>query len=326
MTDGILAGIRDLFNHGNPVTSPKPVTDDDLRTAYKQQESITDKLPWIDLVGDQGKTVLLEDAQSVGAVFDLSQLAVEGRSADFLVAIRNALQQFIRESCDRYPKGQSPWVFSVYAKRERTRFRDFPQRVKAYANKVQKGERHPFTDHYIDKIFTPHIEDMSVDRGLFKDALTNEPWGGSQREIRLVVYRRISRVGKQRLTPEKALDQVCRKIEMNLQAAQVHCRRLTGLEIRQWLARMLNPSPASTGGDVKAFCEQMPDIRPETRPVDWSLADDVTSRKVRSDLGKGIWWFDDIAHSVLTVERLRSAPEIGQLSAERILGGESAGA
>lgn len=323
---GVVRALRDAIAHGNPFTSPSPVTDADLKRAYRRHPSITDKLPWIDLVGANGDTVLLEDARSVGAVFELDQLAVEGRSQAYLVSIRDALQQFVRESCARYPAGQSPWVFSIYAKREKATFRDIPEAIRRYAKDMQKQNPHPFTDYYIDKVLGPHFEDLAQDSGLFKDDLSGLPWGGCVREIRLVVYRRISATQKQRVSADKELDQVCKRIALNLRSASVEATRLNGEEIRYWLARWLNPRPMSTGGDAKKFCDLMPSIDPEDRPVDWSLADDVTSRSVRSDKDKGIWWFDEMPHTVLSVERLRSAPAIGQMTAERILGGEAAGA
>ena len=321
-----LRALGDWFAHGNPVSKPQ-LTDKDVMAAYQQNPSITDKLPWIDLVGKDGNAVLLEDAHSVGAVFDIRQLAVEGRSEDYLVTIRNTLMQFVTESADKLAKARNPWVFSIYAKRETVTFRRVPEAVRQYAYSAQNGNPHPFTDHYIDHIFTPHYEDLAREQGLFKDELTHHPWGGCLREIRLVVYRRVGRTEKNRLSPEQALESVCRKVTQNLQAAEVDCRRLNGQEIRTWLVTWLNPRPKTTHGDVKAFCDQLAPIdAPEERPFDWSLADDVTSRSVRSDDQKGLWWFDDLPHRLLSVERLSSKPEIGQLTAERILGGGHAGA
>ena len=324
--DLLLGAARDFFIHGSPLGSDDPLTDKDLRQAYKRHPSITDKLPWIDLVGEESNVVLLEDARSVGAVFDLEQLAVEGRSPEYLVSIRDALQQFVRESSDRHPMGRNPWVFSIYAKSEKATFREIPALIEKYAREAQDEEPHPFTKHYIDKVLTPHFEDLASPNGLFKDNLSGLPWGGCIREIRLVIYRRISRSHKQRLNPDKDLENVCKRVELNLRNASVKATRLSGQQIREWLVRWLNPRPKSTGGDVKKFCEQLPAIDPENRPVDWSLADDVTSRVVRSDKDKGTWWFDELPHTLLTVGRLRASPLIGQISAERILGGEAAGA
>ena len=318
--------VADYLGHGNPFTSPKPLTDADLRKAYQTHPPITDKLPWIDLIGDQGSTVLLDDGISVGTVFLLQPLAVEGRSEDFLVAMRDALTQFVRESCDCLPAGQSPWVMTLYAKNEKTSFRSLTETVRGYARNCQSGASHRWTEHYMDHILGPHIEDMAADQGLFVDEYSDHPWGGQVRELNLVVYRRVSRSRKQRLNPEEALENVCRRIVQNLRAASIEGQRMSGEDIRVWLARWLNPRPHSTNGDVKRFCEQLPPLDPVNRPYDWCLADDVTSRTVRSDAEQGIWYLDEIPHTLLTTERLRSSPVIGQLSAERILGGESGGA
>ncbi len=313
--------LADFFRHGNGLTSPKPLTDADLAQAYRSDPSISDRLPWIDLIGDNQQTILLDDARSVGAVFRLDPIACEGRSIDFLRHTRDALTQFIRDSCDILPAGKSPWVVALYAKNDPVPFRSLPDTLKDYARAQQGDALHPFTHHYIEDIFTPHIEDMAQAEGLFVDELTDEVWGGQHRDIHLVVFRRVS--GRERSTPEDALAIVCQRITRNLRAANLSAQRLDGQAIRRWLACWLNPSPKSTGGDQKRFCEQLPPFNDEDRPADWCLTDDVMSRQVRSDHEQGIWWFDEQAHTLLSIERLRAAPDIGQLTAERTLGGES---
>ena len=318
-----LDGVKDFFVAGNPTTKPRPVTDDDLKNAYRQQDSFTDKLPWIDLVGEHGDYVLLEDARSVGGVLDLTPIAAEARSLDFLVTTRDAIQRFITDSFTAYQPNDCPWVVSLYARNDAIEFKKLPDRVWQYVHKIfeQRSVEIPdFTRHYLDEIFIPHIEDMACEQGLFVDELTDEPWGGSRRTLRLVVYRRRAKLGKYRHSPEQELKQTLAKVQQNLRSAGIISRRLSGTEIRAWLASWLNPAPKAFGRSTENLLAALPELDMNDLPYDWSLADDVTSRDVRSDKEASTWCFDGLPHTVLTVERLRNRPDIGQTSAERTLG------
>ena len=51
-----------------------------------------------------------------------------------------------------------------------------------------------------------------------------------------------------------------------------------------------------------------------------TLAEALTLAMPRSDSRTATWWFDGVAHTVVTVQGLRRAPEIGHMTAERQVG------
>lgn len=307
------AGAVDALTQGSPFGDDKPLTDADLKAAYRRLPSISDKLPWLDLVGENYNTVLLDDAVSVGAAWRVTPAAVEGRSDDYIAQVRDAVQRALNHALPT--PAANPWVVTCYARREAATFAAHSEPVRRYAQEKTAGREHPFTDHYLDTVLAPHLQDTAAPRGLFTDNLSDLRWGGADWEIILTLHRRIPRGVKQRRSPEQALELAGKQFAQALRQANVVLRRLDGYALRAWLARWLNPRPKQTGGDVNAFIEALPDFATADRPVDWSLADDVASRDVRSDGAD--WYFDGMPHTLLHVGRLRAAPAIGQTTAER---------
>ncbi|MFW9322375.1 TraC family protein, partial [Glaesserella parasuis] len=78
---------------------------------YKPSLSFVDRLPWVEFL-DENKTLLLEDGRSVGAVFEITVIGTEGRSAEFLA---NARTQVCHAIQDSFPElDMSPWVVQFY--------------------------------------------------------------------------------------------------------------------------------------------------------------------------------------------------------------------
>lgn len=319
---------RDLFFKGSPM-SEKLVTDDDLRGGYKSRPSICSKLPWLDIVGDDN-AVLLEDAKSVAGVMELKPISIEARSLEYIVGRRDALQRILSESFPEYR--HSPWTVQIYAFPDAAGFRDLPDYLMDYAldrHQKRDADLAPFTHWFIDKVWRPHIEDMAAEEGLFLegDEDDGKPWGGNYRRVYMVFYRRHTSSSKMKKgqTPETELDAICQKLSTTLRSGNVRSRRLQGEEIRNWLFRWFNPNPKATGGDTEALLKSSPyslSAQDEMElPVGFTLADDVMTRDCRSDKETQNWYFDGMAHTVLTVEQLRQRPEIGQLTAERTVAG-----
>jgi len=322
--------MKSLFLQGSPITDGSAATDADLEGGYAQRKSISDQLPWLGVVGNDD-CVLLEDGYSVAGVLEIMPISTEARSLEYLIERRDALQRAINNTFPGHDR--CPWILQCYAFPEKSEYRKFPERLKAYARDRQSrqaGELHPYTDWFIDQILTPHVEDMSHPEGFFIDDTSGQElaWGGNLRKVYLVIYRRLPRGLKLRrgLTPEVELDGIAKKFMMNLSGAGIRCTRLKGEVIRNWLFRWFNPSPTITDGDVDAYLAMRPYLESDAAesldflPFDYSLADDVVSGDVRSDKKTKNWYFDGVPHTVLTVERLAYRPEIGVLSAERELG------
>lgn len=326
ITDTIKSMFRDapdavveMAKEGSPFSEDKPQTDSDLRKRYRNPyPSISDKLPWLDLVGDNYESVLLDDAVSVGAAYRIKPASVEGRSAEYVAGARDAIKSALNNALPKNHVGKNPWVVAFYAKRERNTFKKHINRIREYAKEKTNGREHPFTDHYIDNVLAPHLMDATNPNGLFIDNLTDRPWGAVDWEIIVTIHKRQSRVQKkQRRTPEQELENIGKQFTQALRNANIIASRMSGREIRAWLARWLNPAPKETNGDVEAFIDGLPAFEHEDRPFDWSLSDDVASRDIKTE--NNFWYFDSKPHTIISVSRLRSAPVIGQTTAERQL-------
>ena len=318
--------LKQLFLSGAPI-GDAPATDEDLEKAYRQSKSISDKLPWLGIVGNDD-AVLLEDAYSCAAVIDVKPISTEARSATYMIDKRNAIQRAIVSSFPGH--ANAPWVVQVFAFPDKASFKQLPEMIRAYARQRQAkqvGDIHPYTDWYIDNVYAPHIEDMAAPEGLFLDDASGNDlaWGGNYRRVRIVIYRRLTRGLKLRkgATPASELDGVCKKFLLNLNAVGIKASRMSGQEIRDWLFRWFHPSPRQTQGDTEVHLQQNPYQETDAAdsdeflPFDYSLADDVMTGDVRSDKETRNWYFDGIPHTVLNVERMTQRPEIGVLSAER---------
>jgi len=316
---------EDIINTGSPF-SQSNVTEDDFKKAYANDKSITGYLPWMDII-DENK-VLLDDAISVAAVYELTSLPTEARSEDFLISRRDAIEQFITGTFPEHNK--APWVVSTYSWKDRDSFRKLPEQVRQYAyDRAQErhSDPHPYTDWFIDNIFKQHIDDLSSKNGFFTDPLFSDlKWGGNYQKIYITFYRR-NMPGIQRKkgqTPEKELDQQCNRVEQMFQSLGLKAQRLNGESIRNWLFLWFNPNPQQTNGDQAQYLQQNKyEEQSDDALADYDLSTDVMSRNVRSDAKTKAWYFDGLPHALLSVQRMSNIPKIGHLSAERYEGDSS---
>ncbi|TRC69202.1 hypothetical protein FEA33_00500, partial [Mannheimia haemolytica] len=70
-----------------------------------------DHLPWGEYLNEHG-VILLDDARSVGAVFDIKPIGTAGRSIEFLSRIRNLVKDALQDSFDELDI--NPYVVQFY--------------------------------------------------------------------------------------------------------------------------------------------------------------------------------------------------------------------
>ncbi len=83
----------------------------DEAALYAHNPSFTDYLPWVEYL-DTEQCFLLDDNRSVGAVFELLPIGTEGREPDWLMAVRDALEDALQDSFDELD--QAPWVAQFF--------------------------------------------------------------------------------------------------------------------------------------------------------------------------------------------------------------------
>src|SRR3569623_1356709 len=221
------------------------VTQADLRRQYRRPPSLVGHLPWLEYL-PAPQCFLLEDGRSVGALFELEQVACEARPDRFLKTLRDTLQNAITHSI---PEEDNPWVLQCYLQDEpdltavHTAMRDYVQPA------VQGSA---YTTHYLAHL-AQHLEDVCRPGGLFIDeAVTGAAGRGQRRRVRGTLYRRQDsrRPGTHAVSPEEELNDVLAKLFQTLRASGLRVQRGGGREFYEWLLPWFTPAPPMTGGNA----------------------------------------------------------------------------
>ena len=214
----------------------------DEAAQYAHNPSFTDHLPWVEYLEDE-QCFLLDDNRSVGAVFELQPIGTEGREPEWLLAARDALEDALQDSFDELD--QAPWVVQFYCQDD-SDFSPYLERLERYIAPRAQGT--PFTEAFLASM-QRHLDAIAKPGGLFDDHIISHlPWRGSNRRIRLVVYRWLGDQGDDDTqSPAQLLSRTCDRLVASLQACGVSPRRLTGRDFYTWLLPWFNPAPALTG-------------------------------------------------------------------------------
>jgi len=297
-------------------TDAPPLTSARIKQGYERPASFTDLLPWVEYHPDT-RSFLLADGISLGALFEIEAVGCEARTPAFLTRLRNALQTAMNEALPEMD--DAPWILQVYVQDEPS-LTGFTRSLEAYANNQAKGTE--FTHHY-QAVMAAHLKDISRQGGLFEDtAVMGSRWQGQIRRIRAVLYRRLKPTLKlpSAIEVEEALKDVTIKWVASLEAAGVKATRATGEAFYEWLLRWFNPNPDIAPGDPAKLLELAPYPGDAHLPFGYDFAEQLTLSTPRSDQATGTWLFDHLPHTVVTVQRLRRAPQIGHFTAERQAG------
>lgn len=304
----------------------KPATQSDAAALYDVKPSFVDLLPWMEYL-PQEQAMLLEDGKSLAAFFELTPIGTEGRDPEWLRVARDALENALQDSFDELDV--SPWVVQFYAKDE-TNWDEYLQQLRDYIQPRAQGTA--FSEMYLD-LFKHHLAAISKPGGLFEDTKVSQlPWRGQQRRVRIVVYRRSTGDGKIRgQSPSQYLRNISDRLVGGLANAGIKARRMDGYDIRHWMLHWFNPLPDHLGTTRKDFDRffELVNTRAEPGEEDLPLAsgDDFSQglfyREPRSDSKKGLWYFDGQPHRVILLDRLREAPKTGHLTGETRKGGDA---
>lgn len=299
-----------------PLKRPGKMTRQDEEKVYHANPSIIDFLPWAEFL-DEEQCLLLDDGVSVGAVYDVTPVATEGRTEERLEQIRDSVEDALQDSFDEHDV--NPWVVQFFCQDEDDTDA-YLDRLRGYVK--PHAQRTAFTDAWLGEM-ERHIRSISRPEGLFTDSLiTGQPWRGQQRRTRMVVYRWL---GKSRdpMPPVAMLNQVCDRVVNALGGAGIRCTRQNGLQVHGWLLRLFNPSPdwveKTTLYRQAAYAD--PRETPEgTVPVSNDFAETLWFTPPVSDPENGVWWIDNKPHCAVAVEKLRTPPEPGTLTGEKSRG------
>lgn len=290
-------------------------TQADEQASYAHGPSFTDHLPWVEYLEDS-RCFLLEDNRSVGALFELQPIGTEGRELDWLMQARDAIEDALQDSFDEHDS--TPWVVQFFCQDE-CDFSPYLQQLRSYIREPARDSA--FSASYL-AIIQRHLQAIAKPGGLFDDTVvTHLPWRGTQRRVRLVIYRWLESEDDPGGTPEQALNLACERLTNALLACGVPSRRLDGRDLYAWLLPWFNPAPGLGAARPEDFYHRVPyseagedDSLP--LPFDHDFAERLFFSEPRSDTDKGLWYFDGLPQRVVVVDKLRRPPRIGQLCGE----------
>ncbi len=285
-----------------------------VKELYREPSSFTDLLPWVEYNADSG-CFLLEDGVSVGALFEIQPVGTEARTAAFMTELRDAVQSALNDAIPE--EDGAPWVLQIYVQDEPS-LGQFAQDLSEYPD--SRLCHTSFTQHQ-QAMMQEHLSRISKPGGLFVDqAVTGTPWRGKQRIVRATLYRRLNTSGKPPplVEVEEALNEVAAKWIVALASAGVRAYRADGKHLYEWLLRWFNPAAEVANGDPDELLKMAPYPGDTAMPFGYEFAEQLTLSMPRSE--DGVWWFDEIPHTVVTVQGLRRAPDIGHMTAARVSG------
>lgn len=306
----------------------KPATTASVAALYDVKPSFVDLLPWMEYLPEE-QAMLLEDGKSLAAFFEITPIGTEGRDPEWLRKARDAMENALQDSFDELDA--SPWVVQFYAKDE-TSWEDYLEQLRNYVQPRAQGSA--FTEMYL-QLFKHHLAAISKPGGLFGDTKVSQlPWRGQQRRVRMVVYRRSTGDGNIRgQNPSVYLRNICERLVGGLANAGIKTRRMDGHDIRHWLLHWFNPHADHLGSsrkDLDRFFELV-NSRNSDKPEEDELplasggdfAQGLFYREPESNAEKGLWYFDGLPHRVIVLDRLRDAPKTGHLTGETRKGGDA---
>ncbi|MGS3274651.1 conjugative transfer ATPase [Serratia marcescens] len=297
-----------------PLRRPGKMTVKDEQQVYHANPSIVDYLPWAEFL-DREQCILLDDGVSVGAVFDITPVATEGRTDDRLEQMRDTVEDALQDSFDEHD--ENPWIAQFFCQDENN-VDAYLDRLKGYIKPHAQGSQ--LSESWL-KETERHMRGIARPEGLFKDTLiTDQPWRGQQRRTRMVVYRWIGKGNTDPMPPIAMLNQTCERVTGALNGAGVVCVRQNGGQVHDWLLRHFNPSPewvdkGTLYRDAAYFDSR--DTPEGAMPVQNDFAETLLFTPPVSDPAQGVWWFDNQAHCAIPVEKLRRPPEPGTITGEQ---------
>jgi len=276
--------------------------------------SFTDLLPWTDYLPDE-QAFLLEDGVSRGAVFELTPTSTEGRTAEFLQRQADAVRSAVNGSFPELDEGE--WVVQFFAQDD-PRIDSVHDELVAYIKPEILATQ--YTQDYLRRL-RDHLSHVSRVNGLFIDTeVSGIRFRGQRRRIRAVVYRRRPRtqdLDSDGVGAAEQLRNACERFEASLRQGGVPTHRCTGKDFYEWLLPWFNPRPGIAPDSVAQLLRLAPYPGDEDLPFGRDFADLLLLSKPRSDVERGLWYFDDLPHAALTFQQLRNKPVVGHLTAER---------
>ncbi|QLB13901.1 conjugative transfer ATPase [Bisgaardia hudsonensis] len=277
---------------------------------YNQVPSFIDHLPWAEFLETEG-VMLLDDARSLGAVFEIKPVGTAGRSEHYLSRIRNLVKDALQDSFDELDT--YPYVVQFFCQDDDD-LQPYIENLRDYVMEGAKGSA--FTEEWL-RVQEKHFKDIGKPEGLFiDDRVTNTAWSGRIRRTYMVVYRYIDK--NEEANAIELLNNACERINGALTTAGLHVSRLNEKKIHQWLLRWFNPNPsANFEGLTNNECYRYLETANDNDDIPLAFSDFSENLFYSQPENKGnYWYFDGQPHEVIVVNNLRRQPDIGLMTGE----------
>ena len=310
-----------------PATGEVPLTNDEYSHIYDRVKSFTDYLPWLDY-DPELKVFEFDDHVSVGALFEIQPVDVDGRPQ----AALEQLEKNLTRALHTLPQDDKwPWIIQLY-------LQDEPILKGGDLLREYARENARETDHAKAwfKSMDEHFEQLQNKKGIFRDPITNKPWMGIHRRVRLCVYRRGQREeyldSKDRprhgvLPPAEALENAITPFISMLKQLGMKVRRCDGKDMYQWMLPWLSPKPTGYQ-NAYDYMGDRPYPNEDDKAIAFDLAAAVTTESPRTvgndeHENSGTYYFCGQPQRFISLQAIDSAPKVGILTADQTIGHET---
>lgn len=286
---------------------PGKMTHQDEKRLYEHNPSIVDYLPWAEFLDDE-QCLLLDDGVSVGAVYEVIPAATEGRPEARLEQMRDVIEDALQDSFDDL--ASNPWVVQFFCQDENDPELHLSH-LRGYVKPHAQGSK--LTETWLQET-AQHLRGIACPQGVFEDSLiTGQPWRGQQRRTRMMIYRWVDNSHLDLMSPTAMLNQVCERLCSAFASVNIRCHRQSGSQVHAWLLRLFNPAPEGISREQFYRAAGYS----ASKELGNDFAETLLFTPPQSDVENGVWWLDNLAHSAMSVERLRKPPEHGTLTGEK---------
>ena len=305
--------------HKKPINPKRPYPNKafskrDLKGMYERPRSFTDALPWLEYL-PTSKCFLLEDGYSVAGGYEIWPVGTEGRSEAWLNSVRDKIEGVLQDVFDE--DDVAPWVVQQYS------FED--SNILDYCNQLidyvwDHARDTPFTKEFLG-VMTRHLKGtFKKEDGLFVDTqVMNGPWRGKITRTKLFIYRRRPKKWNHPagLNPVEDLNDICDRLENQLSPIGVRFQRETGRDFYRWMLPWFSPDPPVAESDKNQLLQLMDYAGDNTGLYGDDFTENLFLSMPKTDLHSGTWWFDNLPHRCVRVQKMRHAPEAGHTTGER---------
>ena len=292
------------------------VKNKDIERGYAHYPSIFDKMSLVDW-NDEHHMGLLNDGVSLIRFLELRDVPAETMDDEAIIELYQKLQKMLSHIVPL--EDINPWVVSIYCQDDLT-LKGLKKRLLDYIDPSLHTKK--ITQKFVS-VMEDHFNLLSKEDGIFKDPMSDLPFRGRSRRLRLALYRRHTKPlsGFNLSTqPFQELEEVTLNLINALKEQGLSVRVLQGKHVYEWFMRWFNPAPSLTNGDVDLLIEKFPYPKDHEKPFGWSIVQNAFKSSPQTN-DKG-WLFDELEHRILVFAELEEPPKVGVISRERDIGGK----